>query len=88
MQVKEKTAVNCATVKKQNRTLRILLAVLLSVACLAVLISFAVSGIKSGARLAEKEREIAALQQQLDSEKGKNDTLGKENDALKSKVES
>ncbi len=88
MLVKERSAQNGTAVKKQNRRLLILFAALLAVVCLVTLVFFAVSGMRSGARLAEKDREIAALQQQLDSEKGKNDTLGKENDTLKSKVSS
>ncbi len=88
MLLKEKPVICNAGIKKQNRRLVILLAVVLAVVCLGTLVFFAVSGIKSGVRAAEKDREIAALQQQLDSEKGKNDALGKENDTLKSKVAS
>ncbi len=88
MLLKEKPAKTCAAVKEQNKRLFVLLAVLLAIVCLATLVFFAVAGIKSGVRAAEKDREIAALQQQLDGEKGKNDALGKENDTLKSKVAS
>ncbi len=88
MVVKEKIAQSGVAVKKRNRLLLMLLAVLLAVACVATLLVFAIAGMKSSARIAEKDRDIAALQQQLDSEKGKNDALGKENDTLKSQVAS
>ena len=88
MQVKEKPVSKCTSTRKRRKRLFVLLAVLSVLVCIAALTAGVVLSVQNAARLAEKEKQIAALQEQLDSEKGKNDTLGKENDALKGKVES
>ncbi|MBP3382230.1 MAG: polysaccharide deacetylase family protein [Clostridia bacterium] len=88
MQVKEKPVSKCTVERQRNRRLSVLLAVFAAVVCLASLTVGIVLSVKNAARIAEKEQQITALQQQLDSEKEKNDTLGKENDDLKGKVES
>lgn len=88
MQLKEKPVSKCTAVRKRNKRLLVLLAVVAVLVCIASLTVGIVLSVKNAARIAEKERQITALQQQLDSEKGKNDALGKENDTLKGKVES
>ena len=84
MQVAERPISRCTAVRRRRKWLVILLAVLL----LGVSVAGAYALVTSGSRIAQKDKEIAALQQQLDGEKEKNDALGKENDTLKGKVES
>lgn len=86
MQVKErKKAENSASLRRDNRTLAVILAVLFFVICIAAAVTLILT---SGTAAKEKDKQIAALQQQLEDEKTKNSSLGAENDTLKSKADS
>ena len=75
MQVKEKPVSKCTNTRKRRKRLLVLLAVLSVLVCIAALTAGVVLSVQNAARLAEKEKQIAALQEQLDSEKGKNENI-------------
>lgn len=85
LQVKERN-VTLGT-KRDNRKLAVILAVLFLVICAALAVGLIWSNVSKDAEK-DKDQQIAALTQELETEKSKNAALDAENDTLKSKVDS
>ncbi len=88
MQVKEQETIETGSVvRKDNRLLAVLFAVLFLAVCGIAVFALVRMGMQKNAVTKEKDEQIAALEQQLEGEKSKNSSLGAENDTLKSEAE-